>query len=360
VELLKYNINISLCCLFISTFFSLLLTPFLIRFGTKFNYLDYPNDRKKHKKEVVNIGGISILIGIYSVLIIMYILMKLGKMMIIDDLYLIIPLIFFTNLIIFTTGFYDDKYSLSPSLRLLIQLSSASLMWIMGLRIDLIDFTFINTSYLIIHVPTILSYAITVIWIAGIINAINWLDGMDGLAAGVCLLISLGMMVIGFNIGNNLAIIFSSSIIGSCLGFLAYNFTPAKIIMGDAGSNLLGFNLALTSIILLRDQNTVGILPFSFIIFFVPIFDMLKVIFLRFRKGLSPFHPDRNHLHFQLLRTNLSEKKVILLIYFLVLVSLSISFITFDLSLSVPLLMTSIMAIFYIIYSHFFKTNSTN
>ena len=80
--------------------------------------------------------------------------------------------------------------------------------------------------------------------------------------------------------------------------------------MGDAGSNLLGFNLALTSIILLRDPDTIGILPFSFIIFAVPIFDMLKVIFLRLKRGLSPFHPDRNHLHFQLLRRNLSEKKV--------------------------------------------------
>ena len=182
---------------------------------------------------------------------------------------------------------------------------------------------------------------------------------MDGLAAGVCLLIAFGMLVIAFNIGNNLAIIFSSSIIGSCVGFLAYNFTPAKIIMGDAGSNLLGFNLALTSIILLRDQNTVGILPFSFIIFSIPIFDMLKVIFLRLKKGLSPFHPDRNHLHFQLLRTNLSEKNVILLIYLLVLVSLSLSFIPFDLKLSLPLLMSSITAIFCIIYRYFLKTNST-
>ncbi len=359
MELLKYNINTSLCCLFLSTIFSLLLTPFLIRFGKKFNFLDYPNDRKKHKKEVVNIGGVSILVGIFSVVNIVYILIKLKKLIIFDDLYLITPFIFFTNLIIFTTGFYDDKYSLSPTLRLVIQLSSASLMWIMGLRIDLIDFTFINSNYPLIQLPSILSYVITVIWIAGIVNAINWLDGMDGLAAGVCLLISLGMMVIAFNIGNNSAIIFSSSIIGSCIGFLAYNFTPAKIIMGDVGSNLLGFNLALTSIILLRDQNTVGILPFSFIIFFVPIFDMLKVIFLRIKDGLSPFHPDRNHLHFQLLRSNLSEKKVILLIYFLVIFSLSISFITFNLRFSVPLFMSSIAVIYYIIHSHFFKKNSS-
>ena len=95
-------------------------------------------------------------------------------------------------------------------------------MWIMGLRIDLIDFSFLNSNYLSIQIPTILSYLITVIWIAGIINAINWLDGLDGLAAGVSLLIAFGMMIIAFYIGNNLAIIFAASIIGSCIGFLIY------------------------------------------------------------------------------------------------------------------------------------------
>ena len=190
MELVKYNISTAIICLSLSTFLSLILNPFLIRFGRRYNFLDYPTDRKKHKKEVVNIGGISIFVGIFSVVNLVYILMKLNKLIIFDDLYLILPLLFFTNLIIFTTGFYDDKYSLSPSLRLVIQLASASLIWIMGLRIDWIDFSFINSNYLSIQIPTILSYLITVIWIAGIINAINWLDGMDGLAAGVSLLIA--------------------------------------------------------------------------------------------------------------------------------------------------------------------------
>ena len=357
MELVKYNIITSLFCLFLSTLFTLLLTPFLIRFGRKFKYLDYPNDRKKHKKEVVNIGGISILVGIFSVLNLVYILTKLNKLIFFDELYLIIPLIFFTNLIIFTTGFYDDKYSLSPSLRLLIQISSASLIWMMGLRIDLIDFSFINSNYALIQIPTILSYVITVVWIAGIVNAINWLDGMDGLAAGVCLLISFGMMIIAFYIGNNFAIIFSSSIVGSCIGFLNYNFNPAKIIMGDAGSNLLGFNLALTSIILLGDPDTIGILPFSFIIFAVPIFDMLKVIFLRLKRGLSPFHPDRNHLHFQLLRRNLSEKKVNIIMYLLVFISLSLSLFKFDFRLAQILFLSSLILFILIIYKFTYSKN---
>ena len=357
MELGKYSIITAVFCLFISTLFSLLLTPFLIRFGRKFEYLDYPDYRKNHKKEVVNIGGISILVGIFSVLNLVYVLAKTNKFIFSEELNLLIPLIFFTNLIIFTTGFYDDKYSLSPILRLIIQLSSASFMWVVGLRIDLIDFSFINSNYSSIEIPTILSYLVTVVWIAGIVNAINWLDGMDGLAAGVCLLISLGMMTIAFYIQNNFAIIFSSSIVGSCIGFLNYNFNPAKIIMGDAGSNLLGFNLALTSIILLRDADTIGILPYSFIIFAVPIIDMLKVIFLRLKRGLSPFHPDRNHLHFQLLRRNLSEKKVTIIIYLLVMISISIGLFNFDLKLAQIIFLSSLSLFVLMIQRFIFSKN---
>ena len=105
--------------------------------------------------------------------------MKLNIIERFDDTYMIIPLLFFANIIIFATGFYDDKNSLSPTIRLIIQLSTASLIWIIGLRIELLDFTFLFKDADFISLPTFFSYLITVIWIAGIINGINWLDGMD-------------------------------------------------------------------------------------------------------------------------------------------------------------------------------------
>tara|TARA_A100001234_G_C12449104_1_gene310266 strand:- start:188 stop:580 length:393 start_codon:yes stop_codon:yes gene_type:complete len=119
--------------------------------------------------------------------------------------------------------------------------------------------------------------------------------------------------------------------------------------MGDAGSNFLGFNLAITSIILLRDKLSVGILPFSLIIFFVPVFDMIKVISIRVLSGYSPFNADRNHIHFQLLRRDLSYKKVILTLYFLNLISIFVSLIFFDLKIALPLLISSvILALFFL------------
>ena len=356
---LTYNIYTFLGCFSISAIFSFSVTPYLTIIGRKYKFFDYPSVRKRHKKELVNIGGISLFIGIFVVIIFSFFLMKLNLIDKSGDFFTIIPILFFANLIIFTTGFYDDKHSLSPTIRLIIQLSAASLMWLFGLRVELLDFTFLFSNLEIIYLPKIISYTITVIWIGGIINGINWLDGMDGLAAGVSFLIASGMIIIGFYLNNNLAIIFATAIAGACLGFLIYNLPPAKIIMGDAGSNLLGFNLAITSIVLFLGNEKVGILPFSFIIFLVPIIDMLKVIFLRISKGYSPFRPDRNHLHFQLLRRNFSEKSILLLIYLLVLLSLSLSLIPFDLVIAIPALISFISAIIILISYNFFKNKSS-
>ena len=360
MNLISNNIYIqSLSCFLISISISFITTPFLIRLGKKFNYLDYPSGRKKHKEEIVNIGGISIFFGIFLTIIPLYILIKFNLIPISNNIFNIIPILFFTNLIIFFTGLYDDKYSLSPNIRLSIQLISASLMWLMGLRIELLDLTFLFTKIDLLQLPIFLNYLITIVWIAGITNAINWLDGMDGLAAGVSLLIAFGMLFIGFNVSNNLAVIFCSLLIGSCLGFLFFNFKPAKIIMGDAGSNLLGFSLAITNILLLRGDQTLGVLPFSLILFFVPILDMLRVIFIRIKNKNSPFQADRNHLHFKLLKRNFSEEKVIFIIYNLVMISISICFHLFHFKLALPLFFISFILLLILVFKKDSKTYIT-
>ena len=357
MDLIKYNFLTALNCFSISALLSSIFTPFLIKIGNKFKLFDYPSSRKRHKIEVVNIGGISLFIGIFPLIISTYILMKLNLMPTFDDLFMLIPLIFFSNLIIFSTGFYDDKFSLSPLVRLIIQFSSASLIWLIGLRIETLNLNFISNNLNVIFLPEIISFLITIIWITAIINAINWLDGIDGLAAGVSLLISLGLMIISFYLQNNLGIIFSSTIVGSCLGFLFYNYSPAKIIMGDSGSNLLGFILAITTIIILRNQSDIGIIPFSFMLFFVPILDMLKVIIIRVNSGKSPFYPDRNHLHFQLLEKNISERKVRLIIYLLVVSSLSLSLMILNFNIALLLFLIAIIGIILIFLRHYFIDN---
>ena len=357
MNLISNNIYIqSLGCFLISISISFITTPFLIKLGKRFNYLDYPSGRKKHKQEIVNIGGISIFLGIFLTIIPLYMLIKIDLIQISNNIFNIIPILFLINLIIFFTGLYDDKFSLSPSIRLTIQLISASLMWLMGLRIELLDLTFLFPNIDLFQLPLFLNYLVTIIWIAGITNAINWLDGMDGLAAGVSLLIAFGMLLIGFNVSNNLAVIFCSLLIGSCLGFLFFNFKPAKIIMGDSGSNLLGFSLAITNILLLRGDQTLGVLPFSLILFFVPILDMLRVIFIRIWNKNSPFQADRNHLHFKLLKKNFSEGKVIFIIYNMVLISISISFQIFNFKLALPLFFISFFALLILIFKKDSKT----
>ncbi len=353
---INFNLYSSLFCISLSTFISLFFNPILIKLGKKYNFFDSPSVReiKKNNNALVNIGGVSLFVGFFSVIFFIYLLFKSNFVGIYDDIFLTIPVISFACLIIFSTGFYDDKFPLSPFLRLVIQFSSASIMWVMGLRIEFLDLNFLIESYDLIELPRIISYFLTIIWIVGIINAINWLDGIDGLASGTSLLISLGMLIIGFYFQNSIAILFTSSIIGSCSGFLFYNLPPARIIMGDGGSNLLGFLLALTSIILFKENTNLAILPFSILIFLVPIFDMSKVILLRIKKGNSPFLPDKNHLHFQLLEKGFNEKEVLMIIFLLVCISLSVSLLFLDFKLFLPFLISSIVGILIIFLKKLF------
>lgn len=330
-----------------SILISSLLTPLLIRFGYKYNCLDYPSDRKIHKKEVVNIGGVNFIFGIIAIYISIYFLAKLDIISTFDININLFPFLILINLIIFFTGLFDDKYSLPPYIRLIMQFACSSLIWNSGLKIGTFDITFLFSNSQIIYFPDWLSLIITMVWISGIINAINWLDGMDGLAAGVSLFLSLGILILSLQIQNYFALIIAVSIVGLTFGFLLYNSKPAKIIMGDSGSNLLGLNLALSSIILLKDNLRLGILPISFLIFLVPIMDMIKVIFIRIKNGKSPFYPDKNHLHHQLLNFGFTEKKVILIIYNLVILNLSIVFIILNLSYGAPLLISSLIFLIF-------------
>ncbi len=341
--------------LLFSTLVSSLLTPLLIKIGYKYNYLDYPSDRKIHKTEVVNIGGVNFILGIVAIYTSIYFLAKFSIIDLFDQNTFILPSIIFINLIIFFTGLFDDKYSLSPLIRLLIQFASSTWIWSVGFKISSFDITFLFPNSQIIYFPYWLSLIITVVWISGIINAINWLDGMDGLAAGISLILSLAILIISLQIHNYSTLIISASIVGLTLGFLFYNSKPAKIIMGDSGSNILGLNLALSSIILLEDASSFGTLPISFLIFLVPILDMIKVIFLRIKKGNSPFYPDKNHLHHQLLKIGFKERKVILIMYSLVIINLSAVFIIFNFSFGIPLFFSSL--IFLILFSIFKHNN---
>ena len=300
-----------LICFLVSYLITFLLTPIFRKYFSDRKIFDKPNFRSQRSIPIVRTGGISIFISFIFTFILSW---SFGLLKLIDPIQFgfILPVLIFASLF-FLIGLIDDLYFLSPFLRLVLQFSAASILWIFNLKINFINLLWFNN----VELPILLSYFLTIFWIVGITNAINWLDGLDGLTAGVIFIYLIGLAIasITFNQGN--IIIFATIISGSCLAFLKYNTYPANIIMGDGGSNFLGFMISILSLYAFKSLNGPINLNFSLGILILPIYDMIFVILKRISAKKSPFFPDRSHLHHRLLKSGLSEKKVVCFIYLL-------------------------------------------
>ncbi len=210
----------------------------------------------------------------------------------------------------FLIGLADDIFNLPVSTRLLLQVIVASLAWSMGVRVEHLPIPFEGA------VPLgILSLPITIIWLSGVTNAINWMDGLDGLAAGVSAIAASVLFVVCWQMHHPAAALIALALAGATLGFLRYNANPAKIFMGDGGAYFIGFTLAGVGAIGLMKDATFTPVVLPYLILAVPIADMVRVILTRLRDGKSPFFPDQRHLHHRLLQAGLSHQSTVLLIY---------------------------------------------
>lgn len=312
---------------FLTSFISL---PLIIRFALKKKLLDFPSLRKQNRQPIPRIGGLSIFIGVFAsfsfLLINQDMYMKIGNMQIL----LILSIGFFL------IGFIDDLFNISPWPRLLIQVALSAVAWFHNLRIETIDLTYLNIGPDYFVFPKYISLILTIVWIVGLTNAFNWIDGLDGLAVGVTIIGLIGLLIINLKLKQFEIIFILVPIVGSCLSFLKYNFYPAKIIMGDGGSYLLGFLLAFVSIISMTKnplelpETSATAIYIPMMLFSVPILDMVAVITYRLLDGRSPFFPDRIHLHHRLMSRGISHRDTVLLIYLFSIfaVSVSISFVS--------------------------------
>ncbi len=296
---------------FLSFFITYFFIPLINKFALRNNIIDYSDHRKKSKNKIVRIGGLGIISGIiFSFLILKY-------MGLLDTYKLPLETLIVLSVCFFILGFLDDIYKLSPWIRLIFQIIFSSSAWSMNLRIDSLDLTFLNFSGNYLILPDFLSFIITVLWITGIVNAINWIDGLDGLAVGIIIFAILGLVLVNYKLNNIELIFILFPILGSCISFLKYNFFPAKVFMGDGGSYSLGYLIAATSLLsatkkvdsLLTDHAITIFIPL--VLLFIPIFDMVCVVFLRIINGYSPFFPDRKHLHHRLIDSGVSYKNVL-------------------------------------------------
>ncbi|WP_018922032.1 UDP-phosphate N-acetylglucosaminyl 1-phosphate transferase [Salsuginibacillus kocurii] len=276
---------------------SLVLTPVVKKFAIKIGATDQPNNRKVHQKVMARLGGLAI-----------YLSFLIGYAILQPDSPYMWPILIGASIIILT-GFLDDLTELSAKLKLFGQIAAAAVVIIGGVQIDFINLPFDAQLQL-----GILSIPLTLLWIIGITNAINLIDGLDGLAAGVSSIVLLTISILAALQGNIYIAGLALILLGSTLGFLVHNFNPAKIFMGDTGSMFLGFMIAVISLLGFKNV-TLFSLVVPVIVLAVPISDTFYAIIRRIvnRQPLSA--PDKSHMHHCLLRAGYSHRQTVLLIY---------------------------------------------
>ena len=285
--------------LFLCFVVAVLITPVVKWLAFKVGATDKPNQRKVHQKIMPRLGGLAIFISF----IVGYVVLQP------DSPYATSIVIGAT--IIVLTGVLDDIYELPPKWKLLGQIVAAVVVVYGGIRVDFINLPFGG------HLQFgLLSIPITMLWIIGITNAINLIDGLDGLAAGVSS-IALGTIAgMAATMGNTYVFVFAMSLLllGSTLGFLLYNFHPAKIFMGDTGALFLGYMISVLSLLGFKNV-TVFSLIIPILILGVPISDTLFAIVRRIVNKQPLSAPDKSHLHHCLLRLGYSHRQTVLIIY---------------------------------------------
>ena len=291
----------------ISYFLGLNLLPIVLDFGEKFRIYDYPNNRKINKTPLIRIGGL----GIISSFLVSLILFSLYK----GDFTLFSNPVIYAPLLFSIIGFIDDISNLTVLRKLTAQILIAILLYFQGLNVGNL-FAFSDYGFSLELLRKFDIY-LTVLWIVGITNAINWTDGLDGLAAGVSIIFYISLLAISFYQNNINFIIISILLLGSCFAFLKSNYYPAKIIMGDNGSYFLGSSIAICSISVFSINSNELSIFVPLLMLFIPITDMAIVIFKRMINRKSPFLPDKLHLHHRLIVKIKSHKKTVLIIHFL-------------------------------------------
>lgn len=285
------------------------MTPLVKKFAIWVGAVDAPNDRKVHTTLMPRLGGLAIFMAFVGAYFIIAPVLS-------EQLAEINPRavwgLLIGGLIIVVLGAFDDRFDLSAKFKLLVQLIAASVVVSFGLRVELLNIPFFSETFNINM--EWLSILLTILWIVGLTNAINLIDGLDGLAAGVSAIATATMLVMALIMGNVTVALLSAVLLGSIIGFLYFNFHPAKIFMGDSGALFLGFSLATLSILGFKQAMFVSyIIPL--VILGVPISDTFFAIIRRVVNKQPISVADKSHLHHCLLQLGFGHRKTVLMIY---------------------------------------------
>lgn len=306
---------------------ALLLTPMIIRLANVIGAVDQPGGRKIHESTTPRLGGLSVFLSILISGAAVYILFPglfEGAEENIGQFY-ILALAFLT---IFSLGLWDDLKPLKPGIKFGVQFAVATLIYYAGFKISSITNP-VGSGILNVEM---IDFPLTVFWIVGVTNAFNLIDGLDGLAAGVSTIAAISIFAVSALSGAIWTAVFALILAGALVGFLRYNFNPAKIFLGDSGSLLIGFSLALISIHSSAKISTGFALLFPILVLGLPITDTIVTMLRRFmsyympgkngndaesitRKIRGMFKPDSSHIHHQILSMGITHRNTVLLLY---------------------------------------------
>ena len=309
------DIAIAFLIAFLTAFMA---TPHTIKLAKKIGAVDTPNDERRiNKITMPRLGGLAVLAGFFVSVIYLLITMTIeGKIDLYQDSYMSKLLGFIIGSVILgIVCFVDDAKGVPPLVKLVAQVLAALVVMKFGIRIDNLDIPFIDVNTFGAWFYPVL----TIFWIVGITNAMNLIDGLDGLSTGISFISCISLLII-FSLNGSplISIVLITALGGALCGFLPYNFNPAKTFIGDTGSNFLGYCLSIISILGIAKTYTAIVIVAPLFVLALPIFDTLTSIVRRIIHGKSLkaiIKPDAEHLHHKMLKKGFTQKQAVLIMY---------------------------------------------
>ena len=299
----------------VAALIAFIATPVVKSLAFKVGAVDVPKDaRRMHDHPIPRMGGLAIFLGfLLAVLIFVPLTSAMGNSgaeLLSDST----KGMLLGAIIIVILGVFDDIYDLPAKFKFVVQIIAAIVAAVSGNVIDVISNPNVFSQNPWLELGW-LSYPVTIIWIVAVTNAVNLIDGLDGLACGVSTISSMTMLVIALLVSEVNVAVMMGALAGACLGFLPYNLNPAKIFMGDTGSTFLGFILATMSVQGMFKMYTIISFVVPFLMLGLPIFDTCFAFIRRIAHGQSPMHPDRSHVHHRLIDMGFTQKQAVGILY---------------------------------------------
>ena len=278
-------------------------TPLVKVLSVKMGAVDVPKDgRRMHDHPIPRMGGLAIFLGFMAAVLLFVPLDTERQGMLLGAV------------IIVVLGMLDDRFALPAMPKFVVQIIAAVVAVIAGNRIDVLSNPNIFSANPVWKLGW-LAYPVTVVWIVAITNSVNFIDGLDGLACGVSTISAATMLVIALLVSEQDVAVMMAALVGACVGFLPYNFNPAKIFMGDTGSTFLGYIMAVVSVQGMFKMYNIISFVVPFLMLGLPIFDECFAIIRRLMRGQSPMAPDRGHVHHRLIDMGFSQKQAVGVLY---------------------------------------------